>query len=145
MKTQLLDKMGKVKKEIELPENFNSKIREDILLKVFETQKGLYMQEYGAMKGAGAGYSASGISIKARHRWKGTYGKGISRIPRKINKKELAIAFNSALAGTVNEESLEKKYSKKIKSGFVFSEDILNLKTKEFIKAMENKFSEIKK
>src|SRR3989344_1603391 len=179
MKTQLLDKMGKVKKEIELPENFNSKIREDILLKVFETQKGLYMQEYGAMKGAGAGYSASGISIKARHRWKGTYGKGISRIPRKImsrhgssfnwigatvsntrggrrphapksiknlfkkiNKKELAIAFNSALAGTVNEESLEKKYSKKIKSGFVFSEDILNLKTKEFIQAMKNIFEE---
>src|SRR3990167_10358530 len=179
MKTKILDQTGKEKGSVEFPKSFSSRIRPDILLKVYETQKGIYSQEYGAMKGAGAGYSASGISIKARHRWKGTYGKGISRIPRKImsrhgssfnwicatvsntrggrrphapksiknlfkkiNKKELVIAFNSALAGTVNEESLEKKYSKKIKSGFVFSEDILNLKTKEFIQAMKNIFEE---
>jgi len=82
MKTKLLDKIGKQKKEIELPENFSSKIREDILKKVFESLK--KRQAYGAMKGAGAGYSASGILRHRRHRWKTTYGRDISRIPRKI-------------------------------------------------------------
>jgi|SRR3989344_1976136 len=179
MKSKLFDKTGKSKGTIDLPKNFNSDIRRDILLKVFETQKGIYSQAYGAKEGAGAQYSASGISKKRRHDWKGTYGKGISRVPRKImsrhganfnwigatvsntrggrrphapksiknpfkkiNKKELLIAFNSAFAGTVDQKSLKKKYGKDIESGFIFGKDILNSKTKEFILAMENVFGE---
>jgi len=84
MKTKLIDKTGKEKGSVDLPKNFSARIREDILLKVFEAQKGIYAQAYGSMEGAGAQYSASGISRKKRHAWKGTYGKGISRIPRKI-------------------------------------------------------------
>ena len=177
MKTKLLDKTGKMKKEIELPKNFAVSVREDILQKVFEAQKGMYKQPYGTMYGAGAGYSASGLIQHRRHVWKGGYGKGISRVPRKImsrhgasfnwigatvtsarggrashppkpqkdffkkvNKKELQIAFNSGLAGTVNEKYIEKKYGKKIHSGFIFSSDILALKTKEFIKIMSELF-----
>ncbi len=179
MKTKILDKTGKEKSTMEMPKNFSFRIRKDILQKVFEAQKGFFMQPYGIMPGAGAGYSASGISIKARHRWKGTYGKGISRVPRKImsrhgssfnwvgatvasarggrkphapkaekntfrkiNKKELSIAFNSALAGTFDEKSIEKKYNMKLNSGFVFSEEILKLKTKEFIETMEKIFGD---
>jgi hypothetical protein len=44
----------------------------------------IYTQPYGSMKGAGAGYSASGIVRHRRHAWKSAYGKGMSRVPRKI-------------------------------------------------------------
>ena len=177
MKAKLFDKSGVEKGSIDLPKNFGSKIRTDILARVFDAQRGLYLQAYGSMEGAGAGYSASGISIKARHKWKGTYGKSISRVPRKImsrhgasfnwvgattanarggrkphaprsekvlikkvNKKELLIAFNSALAGTMDEKSLEKKFGKRIESGFVFSSEILTTKTKDFVSVMEKIF-----
>lgn len=179
MKTKLFDKTGKEKGSIDLPKNFSVRIREDILSKVFETQKGIYTQAYGAKEGAGAQYSASGIIKKRRHDWKASYGKGISRIPRKvmsrhgasfnwigatvsntrggrrphaprsgknpfkkINKKELLIAFNSALAGTVNPNFLEKKYGRKIKSGFVFDDKILGVKTKDFITTMKTLFGD---
>ncbi len=179
MKAKLFDKAGKEKGTVDLPKNFATKIREDILSKVFETQKGLYTQAYGAMEGAGAQYSASGISKKKRHDWKATYGKGISRVPRKImsrhgasfnwigatiastrggrrphaprskknlikkvNKKELLLAFNSALAGTVDAKSLGKKYGKKVESGFVFNDAILKVKTKDFITVMKKVFGD---
>ena len=93
MKAKLYDKKGKVKGDVNLPKCFSSRIRADILLKVFETQKGSYAQAYGAKEGAGAQYSASGISKKKRHDWKATYGKGISRVPRKIMSRSGA-SFN---------------------------------------------------
>lgn len=93
MKVKLFDKSGKVKGDVDLPKCFSERVRKDILLKVFEAQKGIYAQAYGAMEGAGAQYSASGISRKKRHAWKGTYGKGISRIPRKIMSRHGA-SFN---------------------------------------------------
>jgi large subunit ribosomal protein L4e len=179
MKTKILDKNGKEKGTLELPKNFSVRIREDILSKVFEAQKGIYSQPYGAMKGAGAQYSASGILKHRRHAWKTTYGKGISRIPRKIlsrhgssfnwigatvsntrggrrphaprseknpfkkiNKKELSIAFNSALAGTINKEYIEKKYKNKIDSGIIFDGKVLELKTKEFFELLKIIFGE---
>lgn len=180
MKTKVLDKSGKEKGNIELPKNFSDTIREDILAKVYEAQRLMYAQAYGSMKGAGAQYSASGISKKKRHDWKGTYGKGISRVPRKImsrhgssfnwvgatvsntrggrrphapraeknpfrkiNKKELLIAFNSAFAGTFDKEFLEKKYNKKIEGAFVFDDSILKTKTKDFFEVMKNLFGEV--
>ncbi len=179
MKAKLFDKTGKEKGTVDLPNNFESRIREDILSKVFESQKGIYAQAYGAMEGAGAQYSASGISKKKRHDWKATYGKGISRVPRKVmsrhgasfnwigatisstrggrrphaprskknlikkvNKKELSLAFDSALAGTVNVKFLEKKYGKKVESGFVFNDAILTVKTKDFIIVMKKVFGD---
>ena len=177
MKAKLYDTKGKEAGSVDLPKNFSTKIRADILARVFDAQRGLYAQAYGAKEGAGAQYSASGISIKARHKWKGTYGKGISRVPRKImsrhgasfnwvgattanarggrkphaprseknlikkvNKKELVLAFNSALTGTMESKSLENKYGIKIESGFVFNDKILTSKTKDFLAALEHVF-----
>jgi len=179
MKAKMFDKAGKEKGTVDLPKNFAVKIREDILSKVFEAHRGLHAQAYGAKEGAGAQYSASGISKKKRHDWKATYGKGISRVPRKVmsrhgssfnwigattsntrggrrphaprsakvlltkmNKKEVLLAFNSALAGTVDAKSLEAKYGKKVESGFVFSNDILEVKTKDFVATMKKVFGE---
>lgn len=178
MKAKLIDEKGK-EKEIQISDIFNYPIRNDILQKVFESQKGLYRTPYGAKIGAGAQYSASGILKHRRHRWKSTYGRGISRIPRKIlsrygsnfnwvgatiastrggrrahppksqknlfrkiNKKELKIAFLSALSSTFNEKIIEKKYSKKIPSGIIVKESVLKLKTKDFIAFLKNIFKE---
>jgi large subunit ribosomal protein L4e len=179
MKAKLIDAKGKESGKVDMPKNFSENIRTDILAKVFEAQKLAYSQSYGAKDGAGAQYSASGISKKKRHDWKGTYGKGISRIPRKImsrngasfnwvgattsntrggrrphaprseknlfkkiNKKELRMAFNTAFAGTVDSKLLESKYSKKVDGAFVFTKDVLTMKTKDFIEIIKTLFGE---
>ncbi len=82
MKSKIFDKSGKEKGSVDLPKIFSGEIRKDVIAKVFEAQK--REQPYGTMYYAGRGYSASGISRKKRHSWKVTYGKGISRGPRKI-------------------------------------------------------------
>jgi large subunit ribosomal protein L4e len=177
MKTKIITKDGKQGKEIELPKNFSAKIRTDILAKVFEAQKLMYAQAYGAKEGAGAQYSASGIIKHKRHDWKSAYNKGISRIPRKImsrsgssfnwigatvsntrggrrphaprsqknpfskiNKNELLIAFNSALTGTMDKESLKNKYNKEVEAAFVIDGKALELKTKDLIQILEKLF-----
>ena len=93
MKTKLYDSKGKEKGNLDLPKCFSITPRSDILLKVFEAQKTSLMQPYGAKPGAGAQYSASGILRHKRHEWKTTYGKGISRVPRKIMSRSGA-SFN---------------------------------------------------
>jgi large subunit ribosomal protein L4e len=80
-KTVLYDLNGKKKSEIELPKIFGSKIREDLVLKYLEA--GRLIQPYSPAYNAGRKHSASGTISHKRHDWKGHYGKGISRIPRK--------------------------------------------------------------
>ena len=63
-------------KEIELPKLFSSKIREDICQKVYEIEK--RWQPYAPYFLAGKLYSASGKIRHQRHRWKTSYGRGIS-------------------------------------------------------------------
>jgi len=82
MKAKIYDKNGNAGREIELPKNFSENVREDILQKTFEAKK--YKQPMGSFPWAGMQYSASGIIKHRRHVWKTSYGKGISRIPRKI-------------------------------------------------------------
>ena len=82
MKANILSVEGKKLKEIDLPSCFSQKIREDIIAKVLEAKK--TKQPYGPMPLAGNQHSASGKIKHRRHVWKTHYGKGISRIPRKI-------------------------------------------------------------
>ena len=83
MKAHLFDMKGTKKKEIDLPEVFNTKIREDIVQKYYEASKFESIHPYAPYKEAGKRHSASGTISHRRHEWKGHYGKGISRIPRK--------------------------------------------------------------
>ncbi|MCD4770823.1 50S ribosomal protein L4 [archaeon] len=146
MKAKLYDKRGKAKGDVSLPKCFSFRIRADILLKVFEAQKGSFAQAYGAKEGAGAQYSASGISKKKRHDWKATYGKGISRVPRKIMSRHGA-SFNwigATVASTRGgrrphapraEKNLFKKINKKelliaLKSALVGTFDVKALEKK---------------
>jgi large subunit ribosomal protein L4e len=81
MKAQLFDIKGERKSEINIPEIFNSPIREDIAAKFFEVEK--EFQPYSTWEEAGKRHSASGKISHRRHKWQTAYGKGISRVPRK--------------------------------------------------------------
>jgi len=81
MKAQILSQTGS-KGEISLPEIFSSKVREDIAQKFFEAEKKI--QPYGPNPESGKHHSASGNLSHSRRLWKTAYGKGISRVPRKI-------------------------------------------------------------
>ena len=68
--------------------------------------------------------------------------RSVKNLFKKINKREILIAFNSAISGTVDAKSLEKKYGRETKSGFVFNDKILDIKTSEFIKTMKVLFGD---
>ena len=82
MKGYVLDINGKKLRTIDLHSCFSKKIREDIIAKVLEVKKN--KQPYAPSPVAGKQHSASGKIRHRRHVWKSGYGKGISRIPRKI-------------------------------------------------------------
>jgi len=85
MKTNILDINGKKIKEIDLPKCFSVKVRDDLIAKVIETQK--TKQPYAPSAVAGKQHSASGKIHHRRHVWKSSYGRGMSRIPRKMMLK----------------------------------------------------------
>ncbi len=85
MKTKVLDINGKGTKEIQLPKIFSRVIRKDIIAKVLEVKKS--KQPYSPSLVAGKQHSASGKIVHRRHVWKSGYGRGISRIPRKITSR----------------------------------------------------------
>jgi len=82
MKSNILDIEGKKKGTIDLPVCFDQTVREDLIAKVLESKK--IKQPYSPSPVAGQQASASGIIQHRRKVWKTAYGKGISRIPRKI-------------------------------------------------------------
>lgn len=82
MKANVLDINGKKKATIDLPSCFSAKLRADIIAKVLEAKK--TKQPYAPSPVAGKQASASGILVHRRKVWKSQYGRGISRIPRKI-------------------------------------------------------------
>jgi len=79
-KIQILNNEGKKVKEIET-KLFDEPIREDIMLKVVESEK--LRQPYSPKFRAGMDISASGNVTHRRKVWKSDRGKGISRIPKK--------------------------------------------------------------
>ena len=171
MKTELISLEGKKIKEIDLPKVFSTKIREDILKKAFEIEK--IEVPYSPNYKAGKKHSASGIIRHLRKVWKSGYGRGMSRIPRKVmwrrgtqfywigaeissarggrrahppkvvsrigekrmNKKELEIAYKSAIASTCIKDKITKRYSSlsevNLKLPIVIESKIEGIKTKD--------------
>ncbi len=180
MKGTLYDLNGKKKGEIDLPKMFSARIREDIAIKQFEADK--FIQPYTHDPRAGRKHSAAGTISHKRHDWKGHYGKGISRVPRKtmwrrgtqfywigaeasgtrggrkvhgpkgigkekkLNKKEVQIAMNSAFAATGNSEFIVRRYSSidkiNIKGPVVMESKLENTKTKDIMKALKEIFND---
>ena len=82
MKAKILSIEGRKMKEIELPKIFFSPVRKDIVARILEIQK--TKQPYAPSPVAGKQHSASGKIVHRRHVWKSGYGRGSSRIPKKI-------------------------------------------------------------
>ncbi len=82
MKTDILDISGKKIKILEVPRFFSEKPRLDFISTVLYVKK--TKQPYGPSLVAGKQYSASGRIVHRRHVWMSGYGRGTSRIPRKI-------------------------------------------------------------
>lgn len=87
MKAQILTINGEKKGEIELPKFFEEPVRKDMIKRAYEAELASARQPYGNDPMAGKKTSSSGKLHRARHQWKGTYGYGISRVPRKIMTK----------------------------------------------------------
>jgi len=79
---KIIDLEGKEKGNIELPKQFEEEIRKDIIKKAVEVIQANKKQPYGAKKDAGM--RASAELSRRRHDYRGSYGFGISRVPRKI-------------------------------------------------------------
>ncbi|MAG38413.1 50S ribosomal protein L4 [Candidatus Pacearchaeota archaeon] len=177
MKAQLYSKDGKGKGDIELPDLFSKDIRSDLVQKYINASVVLKTQPYSHDPKAGKKHSASGTISHKRHDWKGHYGRGISRVPRKtmwrrgtqfywigaelssarggrrahgpklvkrirkINKKEIQKAFNSALSATAFPEQIVSRYSSinKIESVPAVIESLPE-KTKDLKNAIKNIF-----
>lgn len=81
MKADVLDLSGKKVKTIELPEQFEEAYRPNLIQRAIRVIFRNNIQGYGAKVGAGMRQSAK-ISRRRRN-YKGSYGHGISRVPRK--------------------------------------------------------------
>jgi len=131
MKAQILNASGEKKQEIDLPSFFHEPIREDLILKVYMSERRNAMHPYSPYLWAGMQYSASGKIRHARRKWKTAYGYGIARVPRKIMTKRgsrffwVGATISSARGGReahppeVNER--EKKINKKERLKALFS------------------------
>lgn len=130
MKLKILDLNGNENGEISLPEYFNETIREDLIWRAFITERANMRQKYGAYPRAGIDYSAK-IS-RRRQDYKGSYGHGISRVPRKVLIKR---GNRMYWVGAVSPETVGGRRAHPPKSEKIFDRKI---NTKEKRKALRS-------
>ncbi len=82
MKLAIKDAANTKKGEIELPAQFSEVVREDLIHHAVITLQANKRQPYGAAPKAGT--RSSSIISKRRRKYRGSYGIGISRTPRKV-------------------------------------------------------------
>lgn len=119
MELKILSVDGKEAGKKKLPAQFLEEIREDIVKKSAEAIQANSRQAYGAKPDAGK--RASAELSRRRHKYRGAYGYGISRVPRKImSRRGERLNWVGAFApGTVggrraHPPKASKKWSKKI-------------------------------
>ena len=82
MKIKIMNLDGKEAGNTELPAQFNEPVRTDLIKKAVLAIKNNKRQAYGAFEDAGLLHS--GDLSRRRRKYRGSYGHGISRVPRKI-------------------------------------------------------------
>ena len=82
MKVSVLSGSKEKKKDIDLPSQFDEEVRPDLILRAVLAIQSNKRQPYGASPMAGK--RASAVISRRRHDYRGSYGYGISRVPRKI-------------------------------------------------------------
>ncbi len=101
MKMNIIDGQNKVVGSKDLPRQFSEEIREDIIRRAFIVLRSHKRQRYGAAPEAGKRHSTK--LSRRRRDYKGSYGLGISRVPRKVHTKS-GTRFNwvgAKMPGTV--------------------------------------------
>lgn len=81
MKVDIYGMDGKKSKSINLPKQFSEAIRPDLIKKANDVVEANLQQPYGAFPGAGI--RAAAEMSRRRKAFKGSYGHGMSRVPRK--------------------------------------------------------------
>jgi large subunit ribosomal protein L4e len=82
MKLKILDPTNAEKGTKDLPKVFGEEVRPDLIKRAVETLQANARQRYGADSHAGKKCSAN--LSRRRRKYRGSYGHGISRVPRKI-------------------------------------------------------------
>ncbi len=119
MKLNIINKENKETGKIDLPKQFSEKIRKDIVKRCVLAIQSHNYQPYGSDPYAGMKSSAE--LSRRRRKYRGSYGHGISRVPRKIMSRR-GTRFNwvgAFVPGTIggrraHPPKAEKNVSKKI-------------------------------
>ena len=119
MKLQIKSIKNEKKGNLGLPSQFSEEIRPDLIKRAVITIQANKRQTYGASRRAGM--DASADLSRRRHKYKGSYGHGISRVPRKIMSSR-GTRFNwvgAVAPGTVSGRrahppKAEKEFGRKI-------------------------------
>ena len=82
MKLTIVDAKNEKKGEVELPLQFSEAVRADLIARAVVSLQANKRQPYGAK--SDAGLRASADVSKRRKNYRGSYGIGISRVPRKV-------------------------------------------------------------
>lgn len=97
MKLDVISKENKVTSKVELPPQFNEEVRKDLIKRAVLVLQSNARQRYGANPEAGK--RASVRISKRRHDYRGTYGIGQSRTPRKVmNYRGTRFSWTGAFA-----------------------------------------------
>ncbi len=119
LKLRILDKEKKEIGEQELPEQFQEEVNSALALRAVKATQKRKRQKYGANKRAGL--RASARISKRRRDYRGCYGHGISRVPRKILSRRGTRMYwvGARIPGTVggrraHPPKAEKKWAEKI-------------------------------
>ncbi len=97
MKATTYTKTGTKGKQIDLPSQFSEEIRPDLIKRSVLVIQSNKRQPYGTDPRAGKEYSAK--LSRRRREYRGSYGRGISRIPRKVmTRRGTQFMFEGALA-----------------------------------------------
>ncbi|RMD66585.1 50S ribosomal protein L4 [Candidatus Pacearchaeota archaeon] len=83
MKVEVYNPNGEKAGQIELPKVFETEVREDLALKLWNVARWQARQPYGTDERAGMKSSAYGKVRHARNKFKSHYGRAIARVPRK--------------------------------------------------------------
>lgn len=134
MKAQIMDMAGKKVKDITLPKCFTVKVRQDVVDKVLEAKK--IKQPYAPSPVAGKQHSASGTMVHTRKVWKSQYGRGMSRVPRKVMSNK-GSQFNWVAAEVSNARGGRRPHPPKVLSMVNYS----NINKKEMKLALMSALS----
>ncbi|MFH1443170.1 MAG: 50S ribosomal protein L4 [Candidatus Micrarchaeota archaeon] len=80
MEVKVLDLEGKEEKQVQLPEQFATEVREDLIRRAFHSERSYIFQPKGAFRLAGITTTAEYYG--RRHSWRQTINTGRSRLPR---------------------------------------------------------------